>query len=378
MSNSIDPYIHVRYANETLQALENALGMARYVRRDLDLSSGEHGQVTQVEKPSVFAATAMPVSATDLDTSKVDITLDQWYGVAFKVRDDELTFASPRLVEDHLRPAAYAVAKQIDTSINQEYKNIPWQVAATATPTNVNDFTAVERILFDNGVPAEDRYLELCGERREKYMNVSTFHQANTNADGGQVQRAAELGEKFTLNIFGNQNVQSHTKGTLTIGTAAQINATVAAGLSAIVVKDSGGSLSGTVTAGDTFTIDGHTQSYTITAAATAASNLISLSLFPALEAEATEDDAVTFTQDSGSQNLAFHKNAFVLKMAKLPLIGAQQGGRVFTVADPKTGLSLRLSFWTDFANAQNYARVDAIWGVKTLYENAAVRLVGS
>lgn len=379
MANSLDSYIHVRYANEALNALESAIGMAKTVRRNLDKSPNEKGKVTQIEVPSVFSAATMPVSTSNISTQKVDISLDQWYGVTFAVADDELNYTSTRLIEDHIRPAAYAVAKQIDSSLNGLYAEVPWQIAAgTGTPTVVSDFTRAERILFDNGVPDMDRWYEVGGERREEYLGQSLFHQANTGANGADVQVNGNLGKKFTLNVFGNQNVASHTAGALTAGTALQLNAGIAAGATSAVFKDSGGSLSGTVKAGDTFTIAGNTQSYTITADATAASNLITVSFSPGAAAAASTSAVVTLTQTSGTQNLAYHRDAFALVMTPLTDLGDMQGGRVQTVFDPSSGLTLRLTFWTDFANAKNLARVDALWGVKTLYQNAAVRVVNS
>jgi hypothetical protein len=75
--------------------------------------------------------------------------------------------------------------------------------------------------------------------------------------------------------------------------------------------------------------------------------------------------------------NVAFHRAAFALAMAPLPEIARRMGAQVSSVLDPTTGLSLRATMWYEGLDAKVYVRLDALWGVKLLDQDMAVRYVG-
>lgn len=376
MANQIDTYIHIKYAQEAFSALEKAIGFARTVARGYTKTPNERGKTVQIDVPSAFTAQSMPESSpNDVTTDKIEIVLDQWHGVSFAVRDDELSYASPALIENHIRPAAYAVADKIDQSLADLSKLVPWYVAATATPTGVEDLTALRQQLFDLKVPMRDmeRYLAIDGEREAKFLNLPVFHSAEKDARR-ETQLTGSLGDRLGFGIFATQNVAAHTAGTLTAGTAAQLNAAASKGDTSIVIKDSGGVLSGTVKKGDTLVIAGNTQRYVATADATAAANLVTVNVFPALVQDYDENDAVTLRQVSKQLNVAYHRTAFALGFSPLPEPASGMGAIVRTIQDPLTGLTLRMTVWYDANAMKSKMRIDALWGVKVLDPNRAVR----
>jgi hypothetical protein len=79
-------------------------------------------------------------------------------------------------------------------------------------------------------------------------------------------------------------------------------------------------------------------------------------------------------TGSAKAQCLAFHSNAFMLGMAPLSTQGNGLGARMAIASDPITGLALRSTMWYDAANAKVKCRLDALYGVKTLDCNLAVR----
>jgi len=368
-----DPY---QYANTVIAELRKKLGLASAVFRGFDKTPSSKGSTIKIPKPQSFTAQDMPIStADDLKPGTEDLVVDQHKGVLIGMTDKELTFSREEVINMHISPAAYAIADAIDQSLAAKIKHVPWYHQAESTAA-VKDITQVGKVLNDNNVPDGMRFLALNNERVAGYQELAVFHQANTSADGDQTQRTGELGEKFGFRIFNNRNIPDYTAGALSPGTQAQLNAAASKGDTQIVVKDSGGVLTGTAKEGDTLVIAGHTQRYAVTADASAGSNLITLNIYPGLAQDYAENANITFRQVSKALNLAAHRDAIALGMAPLDTTAARLGLAVMvTVTDPVTGLAIRLTYWYDGKESKLYARVDALWGVKILDANKAARL---
>ena len=112
--------------------------MANRVYRGYDRSPQDIGSTISIRVPSTFTAQDAPSSAQDLSTSSISITLDQWKEVKFKLTDKELTHTGERIINEHIRPAAYALADQIDTTLAALYVLVPWEEAA-ASSIDVSD-----------------------------------------------------------------------------------------------------------------------------------------------------------------------------------------------------------------------------------------------
>lgn len=379
MPNTLSVYDPIWYAQEALLALENALGLATRVYRGYDRTPQQIGSTISIRVPSTFSSQNAPSSAQDVTASEVQIVLNQWKEVKFALTDKELTYTGQRIIAEHIRPAAYALANTIDAALAAEYVNVPWEQAMSA-PLAVSDITAVRKIMFNNKVPMGDPanlWGMLDGTAEAEALNLAAFSQwQGAGAAGVDAQIEGNLGRRYGFGHFSNQNVQTHTAGSLTIGTQLQLNANVAAGATTMVFKDSGASLSGTVKAGDTFVVAGSTQRYAITADATAASNLITVTVTPGAAIGYSASDNVTITQDSGPQNLYFHRNFCALAMAPLSELGGELGARVATVQDPITGLSLRSRLYYIGDSSVVHVALDVLYGIKVLDGNRACRLV--
>lgn len=380
MANTLGVYDPIFYAQEALIQLEENMGMASRVYRSLDRTPQDRGSTTKIRRPSSFTATDMPVSASNLNTETVTLALDKWKGVTFELTDLELAYTRERIVDEHIRPAAVAVANAIDVSLCSLANQFPYRVAGTAAAslTGVGDLPDLQKVLFDNKVPMDDNWhLMFDGERTAAYQNLGTFHQVNTGANGFEVQTRGNLGKKLNFNIFSNQNVQATATGSaLTIGTSLDVYAAAALGATSIQITDTTGSpsLSGTLKAGSIVTIGDY--SYATAADATAGSNILTLTLTSPLKAAIAEDDVVTLHQNTTSmkQSFAFHRNGLALAMAPLPDLGNNRGAQIATVSDPVTNLSLRARIWYDGDTAKVKVGIDALWGVVMLDPFMGVR----
>lgn len=378
MANTLGVYNPTFYAQEALIQLEKALGLAGRVHRgyDEERRSFAKGETINIRRPSNFTVSNAPATAEDLATETVAITLDQWKEVKFKLSDKELAYTGERIVNDHIRPAAYALADNIDQALAAQYKNIPWHYDLSGTPV-VADITGVRAVMFDNQVPVQDfgnvHYM-INGSLEAGFLGLSAFSQSQGAGDQGvNTQLRGSLGTKFGAEVFANQNTPSHTPGVCADATGAiDLVAGYAAGTTTIhidTVTDGG-----TVVAGDTFVIAGNTQRYSITAGATFTGGEGDITFRPGLAAAVLDGAVVTISIDAHVANLMFHKNAFALAMAPLSEMGNELGAKIATITDPVSGLSLRSRMYYVGNSSEVHVAIDVLYGVQTLDENLGCR----
>ena len=380
MANDISPYNPIFYAQEALILLENALGMAARVHRgyDAERRSVEAGDTIQIRKPGTFTAQNAPGSAQDLAPEKMDLVVNQHKEVRISLTDKDLALSEDRIIADHIRPAAYALANDVDLALNGLYADIPWLNDAAGS-ANIVDLTGPYQTLFDIGVPMDPEFLhlEVNGTQQAYFQQLDIFHDASKRGTAGETEtlRRGSLGHALGFEVFANQNVQSHTKGTASTGVLL-VNGTFLVGVKSIDLDT--GTVTGTLVPGDTFVIAGDTQRYSVTALNTASGNAFTgVAFTPALKAAPADNASVTVSLDDHAANLGFHRNAFAFATAPLPMVLQNQlGAQVETITDPDTGLSLRARLFYDGDNT--FVVLDILYGVKTLDENLATRLRGS
>src|SRR5690606_13635346 len=99
-------------------------------------------------------------SAQDIDAGTLPIRLDRHKEVKFAVSDRDLAYASERIIDDHLRPAAYALADSIDQDLCGLYRFVPWAVDVTGS-AGAGWVTSPRRRLRELLVPVDDGNLHL-------------------------------------------------------------------------------------------------------------------------------------------------------------------------------------------------------------------------
>lgn len=368
-------YDETFFVQEALIQLEKVLGMAGRVHRDSTAESQVKGAIVAMRRPASFTATDMPVTDSDTITESVNLTFNKWKGVTFALTDKDLTLSSEKIIENHIRPATVAIADRIDIDLCALYADIPWVSAQTATPA-LADIAAIRKIMRDNKVPLSDNtklHYMIDSATELAYINAlaAAGQQANTQ---DPALRQGSLGRLYGFDAWANQNTPSHTSGVGAdaTGTVDGVNA-----IGATTLAFSAVTAGITYKIGDTFSIAGDTQRYVVTVDGTDADgSAASVTFAPALKVATAGTEVITFTLNGASkgQNLAFHSNAFMLGMAPLSTLGDGLGARMATKADPITGLALRSTMWYDAPNAKVKVRLDALYGVKTLDCNLAVR----
>lgn len=384
-TNTLGIYNPIFYAQEALIQLEKALGMAGRVHRgyDAERKTFGKGQTISIRRPSTFSAQNAPSAAQNVATSYVDITLDQWKEVKFALTDKELAYTGDRIITDHIRPAAYALADNIDQALCTLYKYVPWYYDLSGTPL-VTDVTGPRQVMFDNGAPVheeENMHYMMNGSLSHSLMALAAFAQQSGAGDAGvKTQMRGTLGPRYGMECFANQNTPSHTPGTCADATGAidfgsGTTAVYAAGVSTIHVD--GVTSGGTLKVGDSLVIAGNTQRYVVTEDVTMTSGEGDIKIYPALVAAVDEDAVVTISIDTHVSNLVFHRNFAALAMAPLSEMGNDLGAKIATITDPVTGLSIRSRIYYVGGSSQVEVALDILYGFKILDGNLAVRARG-
>jgi len=368
-----DPYF---YANEGLIALEASLGMAARVHRGYDKESKAKGSTIEIRRPGTFVAQDAPSNDQNVEASGIEMRLDYWKEVKFSLTDKELTFTGEEIIKEHIRPAVYALSKDIDSKLNGLAEFVPWFVDAQAV-TSIDDLTGVSQVMFENRVPMDDGNLslEVGSTLRAGFQKLFSSNNL-AGAASQEVLRTGHIGNWLGFELFGNQNVGAHVKGTCSVAALA-VNGAFAKGATSINLDAA--AVTGTLALGDSFAITGDAQRYVVvnSTGVTASGNAFTgVQIYPPLAQAVADNAVVTVSLMNYTNSVAFHTNAFALGMAPLSDIGEQLGNaRVASVVDPKSGLAMRSRIWyAPDASAVKVA-LDVLYAVKCLDGNLGCRL---
>ena len=376
MANTLGYYNPVFYAQEALIQLEKALGMAARVHRgyDEERRSFAKGEYINIRRPSAMVVANAPATAADLATESVQLQLAYWREVKFKLTDKELAFTSSRIIDDHIRPAAYALADDIDQKLAALYLKIPWYYNLSGTPV-VADITGPRKLMFDNKVPLDDparSHFMISGAFEQALLGLSAFSQQQGAGDQGvNTQMRGSLGTKYGFEMFANQNVQSHTGG-VCADAAGALTADTAIGDLSIAIDAV--TVDGTIKIGDVIKITGDSQWYVATADVTFAGGAGTIATYPGQKQINLDNAVVDLIVGNKVENLMFHRNAFALAMAPLSEIGNELGAKIAAITDPTTGLSVRSRLYYVGDSSEVHVALDVLYGVITLDPQLAVR----
>lgn len=400
MANTLGNYNVTFFANEALIQLYKALGMAGRVHRGAEAerngAGNSLGDTINMRRPSHFTAQThvqgTGSTAQDLLGQNVSISLDQHNEVKFKITDRELAYTSERIINEHIKPAAYALADKIDQDLYTLGTKVGPKKIISGTASS-GFITGPRKVLRNNNVPMDAGMVHYAIDTgmEAAFLDMEIFHRAD--AVGGTLNQEAllrgSLGMRFGVETFVSQNADVASTTMSSTGTKSDATGDVAlavnnasgyAGNSTSMALD-GGTGSQTFQAGDTFQIAGDDTVYILTGAMTLSTGAGTVTFYPGLRKAAADDAVVTFTlldaieEAAHYRNLMFHRNAFALAFAPLPRTGDGRGAEIETVVDEVSGVALRARMFYDGASATNYVALDALYGIQVLDPMLAVRV---
>jgi len=346
-----------------LMALRQQAVMPQLVNRRYEALAGQKGSSIDVPIPSavttldVAPAAVAPATADSAPTS-ANIPLDQWKEAPFYLTDQDMMTAMQGTIPMQASEAIKSIANTVDGYILNKMKNRAFGFAGTpGTTPFATDLTAFKDALVALNrqlAPRQDRRIVLDPLAEGQAILLPNFIQAQ-QAGSNQTVLDGTIGHRVGCDWYMDQNVPAHVPGVpggTPIAAGAQAagqGTTVASGLfggqmfqGTLNVSGMTNS-TGTYAEGDVITIAGHTQTYVVTAAATASgTGTATLNIYPALQNALSGGEAITL-KAARTCNLYFHRDGFAF--ATRPLQDSAEGlGHLITSAvDPVSGLTLRL-----------------------------------
>lgn len=388
MANVLGAYNPTFYANEALIWVTKALGLAArvYMGFDEERRTFNKGDTITIRRPATFTAQSAPSAAQAVSTGSVSIALTSHQEVKFEIPDKEFAYTGERIVQDHIMPAAYALADKIDQDLASLIQTVPHSfiepTAGTATAATIAGILAVGRKQFDQKVPTYDlpnMHYMVGGSEKADLLALAAFSQHQGAGDlGVATQLTGNIGQRYGYNFFANQNRPTWAYADIT-DTAGTITEPAAKGDTSITVGGLGASEvynKGTIIK---FDVSGY--EYAITSTATMTGGAAVVSINPPIRAAEADNAAITIQSGmdnfTTNGNVAFHRNWAALAFAKLPeyeQFKSGMGADIRSIQDPITGLAVRARFFYDGNNSKMLAALDTLYGFKELDGDLACR----
>lgn len=394
MSNTLTDIIPQILARG-LRALRTNVLMTRLVNTDYSEEAKKKGSTIDVPYSTAKTASdvtpaATPPAPDNTEVDTVPITLSNWKHSSFGLTDKELgqIEADEWFLPVQAQESFQAIAAAINQSVFACYKGSKFGVygftgTAGSTPfaSAVTDATNLRKVLNKQRCPKGARMAVLDWDAEGNALALSPFSDAE-KIGSGDVKIEGEIGKKYGFWWNADDDVPTHTAGTITAGLAAKTSTSQPVGSTSITATTAASTGACALKQGDIIHFAGDDQTYTLLADATQASPAtdVSLSIFPGLKVALSGDEAIT-VEDSHVVNLGFHRDAFALAMRQpdegLSLKGkyAQEIALSSTLSDPISGLVFRLELIRQYK--QWMWDVDALWGGALVRPEYAGRLAG-
>lgn len=379
---------------ETLVLLENNLVAAAKVNRQFENQFMKIGSTITVRKPNKFTVSSGPgLQIQNIVEPSTSITISSQKHVDFQFTSQDLTLTIEEFSERYLKPAAAALANQLDYDVLTNFNQVFNLVGTPGTvPNSFSALAGVGQRMDEGAVPQDGRTLIL---NPAAYWSL-----ANALTTNIFVQSVAEpafkgfLARLANMDIYLDQNIQSQTVGAF--AGAGVVNGAGQTG-STIVTNGWTASITGLLNVGDVIQLagvfavnpqnrqsTGALQNFVITTAANSdASGNSTLSIYPAITTSGAYQTVsgspanlagitVKGTASTAyAQNIAFVKDAFGLVTVPMEL----PQGVDFSAREMYKGISMRIVRAYDINNDVMPVRVDLLYGTSTFYPELAVRL---
>ncbi|MGB0749065.1 MAG: P22 phage major capsid protein family protein [Magnetospiraceae bacterium] len=382
MANDLSAIMPKILARGLLTLREQAV-MPRLVNLDYGSDAAEKGDTIDVPIPTAKTAqdvtpSEVPPATADSTPGKVQIALDNWKHVDFKLSDRDLMEVDR---ERHFLPlemaeAVRALANEVNLSLHQQYKGIYGFVGTAATTPFGSDATeaiAARKALLTQAAPKTDRRIVLDFDAETNALALPDFADVEKTGESG-VKVEGETGRKYGFDWFSDDTVQTHTAGTLT-GTIAVSGAHALGATSIILATDGGEAVN--LLEGDVVTFAGDTQTYVVGADVNiGASTTGGITIYPGLKVALAGGEQISVKGDH-VVNLAFHRDAFAFANRPLAQGTAEMalGNGIVSMTDPQTGISMRLE--VSRQHKQTVWDLDILWGAKLVRPELACRIAG-
>lgn len=374
-----------RILTGVLPRLRETAVMPQVVNTTYSTEAGRKGQAIDVALPPVIATNAVSPGHYAADTGAVtgeivQIPLNQWQEAPFDLTDKQMSEVMDGYIPAAAESAVVSLAEWVNDYIFSQYTSIYGYVGTAGTTpfgsgVETASATDVRKVLNQQKAPMNDRYMVLDPDAEAKALTLRAFQDASFRGDANGI-REGQIARKFGFDFLMDQSVPLHTAGTITTGLIAKASTAQAAGLTTIVGTTAASTGACALVVGDIINIQGHSQTYTLTAAATQASAAtdVNISISPPLQTALVGSEAIT-VKASHRVNLGIQRDCIAFASRVLERGPLGDDGLSSTVVDPVTRLVLRLEVTRE--HRQTRWAFDILCGAKVVRPELGCRLAG-
>jgi hypothetical protein len=425
--------------NESLMILENELVLADKVNREYDdrfgVDGAKIGYTINVRRPARFKGTAGPaLNVEDFTEGSVPVSLTTQFHVDTQFITSDLLLSMDFFSKRVLKPKIATIANRVDYDLSVAMRNNFFNITGTpgTLPTTIAPFLQAGAWLDSEAVPRDgDRYTVTDQWTQASMVGaLSGLFNPQTQI-GEQYKKGLVSRQTLGSDWYMDQNIVAKSFGALggtpqfdssqtssavistgwvssgTFGTKGWTNSTAVvkvgdvfscANVNAVnpqnrqsvgkprffvVLPPVGTPSNGTyapnydpvtgVDMGGTYTSDGSGKLQL-----TVANACITGGAFQSVDAAPVNSAALTFAAGSGvsgPQNLMFHRDAFTLVSADLPLPGGVD--MAARAAHKDIGMSIRVVRQYTINNDALPTRLDVLYGYAPLYREMGARISG-
>lgn len=379
MANDLSVLAPKLLAQGLMALRENAV-MPRLVNRDYETEAAQKGTTVTIPIPSAIAdrnvaPAEVPPASVDSTPTQALVPLDQWREAPFHLTDKEQLESLANVIPMQASEAIKSLVNTANAFIMNKYKGIYGVAGAAGTTplaTSTTEATAARKVLNNQLAPLDNRRLVIDPDAEATALNLRAFQDMSFS---GSAQGIVEgkINRKLGFDWFMDQQVPTHTAGSITVSAAVVVTGAEPLG-EVNIGMTTGAADAIDLLEGDIIVFSNHTQTYVVTADVTVgASTTGVIPIAPGLQTALAGSETITVTADH-VVNLAFHRDAFAF--ASRPLVSSQGLGNIIESAtDPVSGLSLRLEISRQHKQVQ--FSYDMLYGAALVRRELAVRMMG-
>lgn len=394
---------------EALRVLENNLTFTKFVRRDFDDSFGRAGAkigtVLNIRKPARYAGrTGQGLSIEDATESQVPLVLTTQQGVDIAFTSQDLALSVDDFSDRFIRPAIANIANHIDFDGMQQYINVYNTIGTPGTvPNALLTYLQAGQRLDEEAAPRDNLRSVVISPAMQATIidslkglfqeSTEIARQYEEGTMGRSIGMKWSMDQNVGVNVMGNYGIlqptftlagstsTSFVTGNWTVTTSTLLKGNVitigsgATGCFAVnpQSKQSTGALRQFVVTSNATATGGGAMTFSVSPAVVTSGPFQNVTAFPQNGATINVLGGLAAANVSSPQALAFHKDAFAMGCADLPLPGGVD--MAARVADKQLGLSIRLVRAYDINTDRFPTRTDVLYGWTTLYPELACRV---
>lgn len=390
---------------ESLRILENNLQFTKHVNREYDDAFGKTGakigNTLNLRLPARYVGRSGPALSIENQTETYfPLTLSTQFGVDVQFTSQDMELSLDDFSERVLAPAIATVANKIDFDGLQQAFNVYNLVGTPGTPNNAltNYLNAAAKLKL-MACPTDNLRSILIDPLSEASIVGALTTLFNPSEEISNQYKDGSMGKAIGFKWSSDQNVASYTVGPQ--GGSPQFNGSGAHNGTDGKLSTKGwtSSAASRLNVGDVFTVagvnavnpqsrksTGQLQQFVVTAAFSSdGSGNGDISISPTIVASGQFQNVDSLPVGNSNivvvgsastvspMSLAFHRDAFVLASADLPLPrGVHMAERV---SSKKVGMSIRMIQAYDVVNDLFPCRLDVLYGWATPYPQLACRI---